>query len=206
VSIAAREGRLAGRELQPFAFGGEGSGSFGGLEDEGKMQAGRGGEGKGSKAWDQFAANEALFGVRAGFPEAAYTTTLNLAAFTPEQLARADALVASIAAGGAGADDDAGSEGSGADEEARFAAVRRPTAGAGAARADAFTDAGVAARIGAAAATCAPPAADAASGSGAAESVAAAKSAGAASVTSGAASVAANSARRGAAHLGGKAR
>lgn len=205
VSIAAREGRLAGRELQPFAFGGEGSGSLGGLDDGGETQVGRGGEGsKGSgKAWDQFAANEALFGVRAGFPEATYTTALNLAAFTPEQLARADALVASIAAGGAGADDEAGSEGSEAgDEEARFASVRRPAAGVEAARADAFTDAGVAARIGA---TTAAPAAGSGAAAGSSSTSSSAKSPTAATVVSGAASAAgtANSTRRGA---GGKAR
>jgi hypothetical protein len=205
VSIAAREGKLAGRELQPFAFGGEGSGSLGGLEDGGEKQGGRGGEGKGSggRAWDQFAANEALFGVRAGFPEAAYTTTLNLAAFTPEQLARADALVASIAAGGAGADDEAGSDGSETgDEEARFSAVRRPATKAEAARADAFTDAGVAARIGAAAATsAAPPAAGSGAAAGAGKSATVAAVSGAAPAAG-----TASSARRGAAHAGGKTR
>ena len=48
--------------------------------------------GRDDRGWDQFAENEKLFGVTSTYNERMYTTDLNKAALTPEQLARAEKI------------------------------------------------------------------------------------------------------------------
>ena len=97
---------------------------------------------KQSAAWDQFAANEELFGVRAdSFREDLYTSKLEASTFTPAQVAAAEALAAEILARGGGGDGDAPDTNADGNEEARFSAVHGVRDHDGA-----FTDAGVARR------------------------------------------------------------
>jgi hypothetical protein len=103
--------------------GGGGAATEGALEDGG---GGGGGGPAGGGAWDQFAANKALFGVTADFPEGDYTSSPK---FTPEQVAAADAEAAALRAEGV-AEGGVEGGGGGASEEARFSAVAGPRCGA----------------------------------------------------------------------------
>lgn len=155
--------------MKPFAAGGA-DGADAGVEEARKrllaaaLDADKAASG-GAK-WDQFAANAALASSSGSAPRSAsdyvfdasaYTSQLDTAAFTPEQLARADAIASAITSDttshagnrhvradrdetGRGAADSDDEEG---DEEARHSAVASSGA-APAAGVDAFTDAGVA--------------------------------------------------------------
>lgn len=117
--------------------------------------------------WDQFDENKRLFGVTASFPAEKYTSRLDMASFTPEQVAAADAIAAAIAGddrvanahvreerqqgrsvAAASAATPAGGEAARVedDDEGKFSTVaRRAGTSAGAAAAtDTFTDAGIA--------------------------------------------------------------
>lgn len=176
VSLEAREGKLAGRDLKPFFAGGGDGGALGGLEEDDEVKGkGKGGKGKGKGAasstpFDQFALNEQKFGAKAkeAYRPDLYTTKLDMSSFTAEQIAKANALADEIeteasAGGGEFADNPhmkeergvkaAAGAGAGAgaedeDEEAKFSAVSRTKkAGGKVATKDTFTDAGVAAGI-----------------------------------------------------------
>ena len=162
VSVAAREGKLIGRDLVPFAASDD-AGDAAGLEgDLGDLALGDGGGGggggktkEGGKKWDQFAANEALFGVSAKFNPDLYTSKLDASKFSAGDLARADAIAAAIATDTTGLDNPhiraeraagGGGASAGGDEEALHSAVLRPAGGAAPAApgTDTFTDAAVA--------------------------------------------------------------
>lgn len=60
-------------------------------------QGGRGGRtGRRKALFDQFKANEELFGIKATYDETLYTSVLDRSAFTPEEVAAADALARQI--------------------------------------------------------------------------------------------------------------
>lgn len=170
VSIAAREGKLIGRELQPFVLPSGDDDSLEGALSALEVEEGTKG---GAAKWDQFAANAALFGVHATFKPEAYTSKLDVSKFSAADLARADAIAAAMMGDTAGmsnphiraersaggGDDDSG------DEEALHSAVLRPAASAApatsAGAADTFTDAAVAAKAGTAGPVPAPGGGDA---------------------------------------------
>lgn len=97
VSKEAGEGKLAGRTLQAMELPPETNASTVVKTDE-LLEDPRGkGKGKGKK-WDQFAANETLFGINAQYDETAYTTALDTKNYTKEQIANAEKLAAEILA------------------------------------------------------------------------------------------------------------
>jgi hypothetical protein len=112
--------------------------------------------GSGAGGWDQFAANERLFNVKAKFDESQYTSQMatrdELGASFEEKARRADAIAREAAAEAAATSAAGGAQrfvrdremGEDADEAEAFTDVAR-TPSAGSAVSDSFTDAGVAA-------------------------------------------------------------
>jgi hypothetical protein len=148
VSKEAGAGKLAGRQLQRMELPDEGAAGGAGTTS-GPLEDGKGGA---ARKWNQFTANESLFGVKATFDETAYTTALDKSAFTAEQIAAADVLAKEILEAESKNPHVAAERGKelGAaeqlNEEDMHSAVlpsKGGDGGAAAAAGDAFTDAGV---------------------------------------------------------------
>ena len=102
-----------GRELVPWAEGS--SAPSGGIEEGGS---------KGTKDWDQFAANEKLYGVSSTYNEDLYTTRLDASAIPKEQRDKADRIAREIESGNMHSEIEGKLEGED-DEEAKFSSVPR---------------------------------------------------------------------------------
>ena len=133
--MSAAEGKLAGRELQPFEF------------DASAIAADLGEErGSGLGEWDQFEANRRLFGDEAGGAATegkdvaamdVYTTQVDVTKFSREQIKAAEKLAREIEG------EKSKRNGKTEEEEDLHSAVRRTDAAVEAAAGDSFTDAGV---------------------------------------------------------------
>ncbi|KAJ9469671.1 Ataxin-2-like protein [Diplonema papillatum] len=103
------------RELVPYNFDKSGA-TFGyELEDQPRQN--------GTK-WNQFQANEELYGVKSSYDEKHYTTSLDYHTFSPEQIAKAAKMAAEIEAAGGGKHDMA-TWADDFDEEAKHSCVPR---------------------------------------------------------------------------------
>mmetsp|Transcript_45068 Transcript_45068/g.143573 ORF Transcript_45068/g.143573 Transcript_45068/m.143573 type:complete len:745 (+) Transcript_45068:67-2301(+) len=111
-----RKGEGVGdRELVPWS-GGDGSAATatGGLEDGSASDP----------QWDQFKANEQLYGVASTYDEELYTTKLNRDAIPREQRERAERIAREIESGQMASEIEGRIEGEEENEEARFSAVQ----------------------------------------------------------------------------------
>jgi hypothetical protein len=97
----AKSGKLFGRELASFDWSGGADDEGGaGLEDEdGGLGGGSGGAKNDTGEWDQFAANEKLFGVKSTYDENLYTTSLDKKKLTKEQIEEAQRIADAILGG-----------------------------------------------------------------------------------------------------------
>jgi hypothetical protein len=164
VSADAAAGKLAGRKLKAFVTDDAADETIEGEALEAESGSGSGGAGKGKGGgkgdkggkWDQFAVNKAKFNVQDTYDPSLYTSKLDMQTFTPEQIAAAEALAASIEAGamdnGAASNPHVAEERGlsvaaheGMDEEAKYSQVLPAKGGKGGK--DAFTDAGIAGKI-----------------------------------------------------------